>query len=97
MSHIYSREKHTSWKYSGIVVVVSVATLIAAAYSNTYDGGDFDIIKWDYIPWAIPFLFLPIVSYRDKMAEGTPKWLLLNSLLVILMVGSVMQSVLIVA
>jgi len=97
ISHVYNREKDPLSKYSAVVVVLSVSTLIAAAYSNNYAPFKFDIMKWDYIPWAIPFLFLPVISYRDKVTEGTPKWLLLNSLLMILIIGSVMQSILIIA
>lgn len=73
-------------------IILALIYLIAAAYTDNYSPKDFDLAKWEYIGWVLPFGFVPACFLLDCGAP--PKVRHVASLIFgVLILGGLAQSI----
>lgn len=76
--------------YGGIFL--GVAYLVAAAFAQGYRPEDFNLVKWDYICWVLPFWLIPVCMIVD--GGGSPRIRKITwGGCIFLMLGGLFQSI----
>lgn len=74
-----------------IVPFAGYLFLILASFTTPYGKHKFDLIKWEYILWGLPFIAFPVVSFYEQQKHPLVR-AAIYSLSVIVITGGLIQS-----
>jgi len=65
--------------------------LIAASYVSDYGLHKFDIMKWEYVLWGMPFLCVPMIGIIEIEKSGKTRTFVAAAMIIVI-VGGFLQS-----